>query len=150
MTYYERITYLIGEYNQLSTYLYSNAVKLITILNNESKFDKEDISSSLNKFEFDSSIEYKKYLELSLVDKTNYFSLLPLNVQKKLKESIKEQNYLNNLFYIEYDNGFEHENVQIYNKAIDELLNKNQNLTSLNSQITKLLDKITKKLTSYK
>lgn len=150
MTYYERITYLIGEYNQLSTYLYSNAVKLITAISNENEFDKEDISSSLNKLEFNSSIEYKKFLELSLIDKNNYFKLLPLNIQKKLKESIKEQNYLNNLFYIEYDNGFEHEDVQIYNKAIDELLNKNNNLTSLNSEITKLLDKIIKKLTSYK
>ena len=150
MTYYERITYLIGEYNQLSTYLYSNAVKLITAINNENEFDKEDISSSLNKLEFDSSIEYKKFLELSLIDKNNYFKLLPLSFQKKLKESINEQNYLNNLFYIEYDNGFEHEDVQIYNKAIDELLNKNNNLTSLNSEITKLLDKIIKKLTSYK
>lgn len=150
MTYYERITYLIGEYNQLSTYLYSNAVKLITAISNENEFDKEDISSSLNKLEFNSSIEYKKFLELSFIDKNNYFKLLPLNIQKKLKESIKEQNYLNNLFYIEYDNGFEHEDVQIYNKAIDELLNKNNNLAALNSEITKLLDKIIKKLTSYK
>lgn len=146
MTYYERITYLIGEYNQLSTYLYSNSVKLITSIKNENEFDKEDISSSLNKLEFDSSIEYKRFLELSIVDKCNYFKLLPLSIQNKLKESIKEQNYLNNLFYIEYDNGFEHEDVQIYNKAIDELLNKNSCLTTLNSEITKLLDKILKNL----
>ena len=146
MTYYERISFLIGESNEMCTYLFSNVIRLISFYDKLDKSSKVDPTLLLDEIEVYSSNEYLKFINMSLKEKENLFSnsKLSLKVQKTLLAISSKQIYLNNSFFIEYDNGFSSEDVKIYEKAISSIEEHNNNIKETNLKIIADIEKLKK------
>ena len=146
MTYYERITYLIGEYNQYCTYLFSNAVKLILLLDTQDKIKTISPELVLQEVEVKSAINYSSFINSSFEDKKNLItnSKLSIKNQNKLIELINFQTYLNFNFFIDFDNGFESEDIKIYEKAISSITDKENDAKELNKEIYTKMQKLNK------
>lgn len=144
MTYYERITFLVGEYNQLATYLFSNAITLISLLNNKDDINTLHSELILNKIGASSKVEYQKFMDASKKEKEEIItsSKLSIKMQDEIKDFINFQIYLNNSFFIDYDGGFSSEDIKVYEKAIKMINDKEDKMRKLDKEIYTLISKL--------
>ena len=146
MTYYERISFLIGESNEMCTYLFSNVLRLISFYNKLDKSTTYDPNLLLDEIEVYANNEYLKFINMSLKEKEELLSgsKLSLSTQKKLSAISSKQIYLNNSFFVEFDNGFSSEDVKIYEKAISSIEEHNNNIKEINLKIVNDIEKLKK------
>ena len=123
MTYLERITFLYGEYIQLTGYLFKNTCMLMTMLSSDDKTMCDSISF-FNKVEAESYRAYKYFSSLSTEKKEEMISssLLSNRMKKELLNIIDDREKTEYFFFIEND--FSSEEIQRYEQAISQLEEK--------------------------
>ena len=141
MTYLERITFLYGEYIQLTGYLFKNTCMLMTMLSSDDKTMCDSISF-FNKVEAESYRAYKYFSSLSTEKKEEMISssLLSNRMKKELLNIIDDREKTESFFFIEND--FSSEEIQRYEQAISQLEEKEENCYRINQQIVKEIDKL--------
>lgn len=141
MTYLERITFLYGEYIQLTGYLFKNTCMLMTMLSSDDKTMCDSISF-FNKVEAESYRAYKYFSSLSTEKKEEMISssLLSNRLKKELLNIIDDREKTEYFFFIEND--FSSEEIQRYEQAISQLEEKEENCYRINQQIVKEIDKL--------
>ncbi|MDY5649704.1 MAG: hypothetical protein SPK64_01450 [Candidatus Enterosoma sp.] len=141
MTYLERITFLYGEYIQLTGYLFKNTCMLMTMLSSDDKTMCDSISF-FNKVEAESYRAYKYFSSLSTEKKEEMISssLLSNRMKKELLNIIDDREKTEYFFFIEND--FSSEEIQRYEQAISQLEEKEENCYRINQQIVKEIDKL--------
>lgn len=141
MTYLERITFLYGEYIQLTGYLFKNTCMLMTMLSSDDKTMCDSISF-FNKVEAESYRAYKYFSSLSTEKKEEMISssLLSNRMKKELLNIIDEREKTEYFFFIEND--FSSEEIQRYEQAISQLEEKEENCYRINQQVVKEIDKL--------
>ena len=141
MTYLERITFLYGEYIQLTGYLFKNTCMLMTMLYSDDKTMCDSISF-FNKVEAESYRAYKYFSSLSTEKKEEMISssLLSNRMKKELLNIIDDREKTEYFFFIEND--FSSEEIQRYEQAISQLEEKEENCYRINQQIVKEIDKL--------
>ncbi len=141
MTYLERITFLYGEYIQLTGYLFKNTCMLMTMLSSDDKTMCDSISF-FNKVEAESYRAYKYFSSLSTEKKEEMISssLLSNRMKKELLNIIDDREKTEYFFFIEND--FSSEEIQRYEQAISQLEEKEENCYRINQQVVKEIDKL--------
>ena len=141
MTYLERITFLYGEYIQLTGYLFKNTYMLMTMLSSDDKTMCDSISF-FNKVEAESYRAYKYFSSLSTEKKEEMISssLLSNRMKKELLNIIDDREKTEYFFFIEND--FSSEEIQRYEQAISQLEEKEENCYRINQQVVKEIDKL--------
>ncbi|MCI7220910.1 MAG: hypothetical protein MR497_05180 [Bacilli bacterium] len=141
MTYLERITFLYGEYIQLTGYLFKNTCMLMTMLSSDDKTMCDSISF-FNKVEAESYRAYKYFSSLSTEKKEDMISssLLSNRMKKELLNIIDDREKTEYFFFIEND--FSSEEIQRYEQAISQLEEKEENCYRINQQVVKEIDKL--------
>ena len=141
MTYLERITFLYGEYIQLTGYLFKNTCMLMTMLSSDDKTMCDSISF-FSKVEAESYRAYKYFSSLSTEKKEEMISssLLSNRMKKELLNIIDDREKTEYFFFIEND--FSSEEIQRYEQAISQLEEKEENCYRINQQIVKEIDKL--------
>ena len=141
MTYLERITFLYGEYIQLTGYLFKNTCMLMTMLSSDDKTMCDSISF-FNKVEAESYRAYKYFSSLSTEKKEEMISssLLSNRMIKELLNIIDDREKTEYFFFIEND--FSSEEIQRYEQAISQLEEKEENCYRINQQVVKEIDKL--------
>lgn len=141
MTYLERITFLYGEYIQLTGYLFKNTCMLMTMLSSDDKTMCDSISF-FNKVEAESYRAYKYFSSLSTEKKEEMISssLLSNRMKKELLNIIDDREKTEYFFFMEND--FSSEEIQRYEQAISQLEEKEENCYRINQQIVKEIDKL--------
>ena len=141
MTYLERITFLYGEYIQLTGYLFKNTCMLMTMLSSDDIAMCDSISF-FNKVEAESYRAYKYFSSLSTEKKEEMISssLLSNRMKKELLNIIDDREKTEYFFFIEND--FSSEEIQRYEQAISQLEEKEENCYRINQQIVKEIDKL--------
>lgn len=139
MTYEERITYLTGNFIQLSQFTLKNACRAISLLRIEDnsyplimKAEKE-AEEMLLSFEF---IGSEKIIE-SLKD-----SLLSKKMLEELSFILKKRDYVVSYFYVENASAIAREEIAIYESKINELDGYCKRAVKLNQDLALLCDKI--------
>ena len=141
MTYLERITFLYGEYIQLTGYLFKNTCMLMTMLSSDDKTMCDSISF-FNKVEAESYRAYKYFSSLSTEKKEEMISssLLSNRMKKELLNIIDDREKTEYFFFIEND--FSSEEIQRYEQAISQLEEKEENCYRINQQVVKEIEKL--------
>ena len=141
MTYLERITFLYGEYIQLTGYLFKNTCMLMTMLSSDDKTMCDSISF-FNKVEAESYRAFKYFSSLSTEKKEEMISssLLSNRMKKELLNIIDDREKTEYFFFIEND--FSSEEIQRYEQAISQLEEKEENCYRINQQVVKEIDKL--------
>lgn len=141
MTYLERITFLYGEYIQLTGYLFKNTCMLMTMLSSDDKTMCDSISF-FNKVEAESYRAYKYFSSLSTEKKEEMISssLLSNRMKKELLNIIDDREKTEYFFFMEND--FSSEEIQRYEQAISQLEEKEENCYRINQQVVKEIDKL--------
>ena len=141
MTYLERITFLYGEYIQLTGYLFKNTCMLMTMLSSDDKTMCDSISF-FNKVEAESYRAYKYFSSLSTEKKEEMISssLLSNRMKKELLNIIDDREKTEYFFFIKND--FSSEEIQRYEQAISQLEEKEENCYRINQQVVKEIDKL--------
>ena len=141
MTYLERITFLYGEYIQLTGYLFKNTCMLMTMLSSDDKTMCDSISF-FNKVEAESYRAYKYFSSLSTEKKEEMISssLLSNRMKKELLNIIDDREKTEYFFFMEND--FSSEEIQRYEQAISQLEEKEENCYRINQQVVKEIEKL--------
>ena len=141
MTYLERITFLYGEYIQLTGYLFKNTCMLMTMLSSDDKTMCDSISF-FNKVEAESYRAFKYFSSLSTEKKEEMISssLLSNRMKKELLNIIDDREKTEYFFFMEND--FSSEEIQRYEQAISQLEEKEENCYRINQQVVKEIDKL--------
>lgn len=142
MTYYERITYLTGNFIQLSQYVLQNAFRFAcllqckenTILSNDLLLCEQRADDLLLEYEFKGSEMIIETLQKDY------------QIAKKLMDEIKfilkKRDYVVSYFYIDNAKAFNREEVAVYESKINELNTYCDRAKALNQKLVAEADKI--------
>lgn len=145
MTYLERITYLVGNFIELSQYALKNAFRvaaLNTCLNGLDDYTKG--SEMLIQAESMAKKLLEEYEYSGAMGQLNYFSTAGISQKNYtlLCKVIKKRDYVTNLFFVENGYALSKEEIAVYESKIVEL----QELCSLAKDVIVKLDKECEKL----
>lgn len=143
MTYLEKITYLTGNFIQLSQFVVKNAFRLISLysLKEDSPYKIESdvpllacegrANSLLKDFTFKGSDDI-----LSFLDNKG----LSIKIYKELTYVLKKRDYVVSMFYIENSKDIAREEIAVYVSKINELQEYCDKAKELNVSLAKLAD----------
>ena len=122
MTYLERITYLVGEFIELSQYVVKNAYRLnsyLSVRKQDEEFasDRNIIAESIAKKNFQEFIDSKGETLLDFISS----SVLSTKDKEKLRSLILKRNFVINNFFIENGYALSKEDIVVYNDIIAQL-----------------------------
>ena len=145
MTYLERITYLVGNFAQLTQYALKNAYRVVTLCDNSKRvneFTKGDellvLSENqakklcLDQFTMGSS-ELEVFFKDKGMSEANYRALVRI---------LKKRDYVVNYFFIENSYALSREEVAVYESRIEELSSLCEECSKLIAKLCKESDKL--------
>lgn len=147
MTYLEKITYLTGNFLQVSQFALKNAYRVIALSEGKSR-ETHYFSGDMTQVEACEAIarEYlHKGLNLSGAELADFFSKhqgLSVKDYNNLKKMLLKRDYIVSLFYIENSSQLAREEVAIYESKINELQEYVDLASKLNVSLSKACDRL--------
>lgn len=143
MTYYERITYLTGNFIQLSQYVLQNAFRFATLLQcKENTILSNDLILAENRAE-QLLLEYEfKGSDLIIEKLSSKEYPIAVKILNDIKFVLKKRDYVVSYFFIDNAKAFNREEVAVYESKIAELNQYCEKAKALNQKLVSEADKI--------
>ncbi len=147
MTYLESITYLTGNFIQVSQFVLRNAYRVISLTAAKNK-ENAYLSGGMSQIEAAEAIANAYILQnkgMGLGSLLKFFEIHP-GLSKKdsddLRFVLNKREYLISFFYIENSNRLAMEDVAVYESVIRELKEYIEKANNLNLSLSKACDKL--------
>lgn len=145
MTYLERITYLVGNFMQLSQYALKNAYRVVFLSENSKRVNEYTKGDELLVLsEEQAKKACQENFQKGSLELESYFANKGLsNVDyKKLVSILKKRDYVANLFFIDNSYVLSKEEVAVYESKINELQEMIKDTSSLIGKLAKTSEKL--------